>query len=738
MSDEQAKPRVGPPDAPTEAERPPAAANPLEATPPTEAVTQILGPAARGDHDRTEPHPDLARGPAASGAAFELSERDRTAEQDALDVSGSRQRSISGLYQVPGYKLVRQLGEGTYGVVYLAQDELTGMRVAIKFYARGAGLQWQLMQAEVKQLAILHADPGIVQLRDVEPEATPPYYVMAYAEGGSLADRLRQGPLPVREAMPIFRRVAEALAYVHAKGVRHCDLKPGNVLLDARGRPLVADFGQAHLSDDASPALGTFFYMAPEQADLTHQVPDTRWDVYGLGALLYAMLTGGPPREDSTLRSRLADTNELAHRLERYRQSVLEASPPGKHRKVPGVDRALADIIDGCLEVDPAKRYRDAAAVLEALDRREQRRRRRPLLLFGLAAPVVLLLAAAGLGFWAANEALTESEQALVAQLQESDRMSAKLVANIIGEKLKAWAERVIPQEAGSAELRKQMARYAAAKTPADADRVQREIQTHLGKVHRTWDKVSNQTVHRWTVAAADGKMLATEPPDDKVVNLYYGWRDWFSGKGDDWDHKAIRRPPVAAPHVSQPFFSTAAGDGMTIAVTAPIRDEHKNVVGVLAAAINVAKLHSWLKDVDLERGCVVLLDRQGHCLLHERPLPTAILPKLGANPPTYRDQSATFRKLLVERPPDGGVNPDHRDPIDAKLYLASYAPCEYSGWGALVQHEREPALRPVADLRRHMVHSGVVALAFVGLLLGGLWAWLFLTLRSGERVAHG
>src|SRR5262249_28597045 len=151
----------------------------------------------------------------------------------------------------------------------------------------------------------------------------------------------------------IFKQLAEALAYVHAKGVRHCDLKPGNVLLKARKRVLLGDFGQAHLSSDATPALGTFFYMAPEQADLAKQIPDTRWDVYGLGAILYAMLTGQPPREDAGIRAELAQIKVLSERLKAYREAVERAPKPDKHRGVAGMDRQLAEILDRCLEVDP-------------------------------------------------------------------------------------------------------------------------------------------------------------------------------------------------------------------------------------------------------------------------------------------------------------------------------------------------------------------------------------------------
>ena len=101
------------------------------------------------------------------------------------------------------------------------------------------------------------------------------------------------------EALDLFRQVAGALAYVHAKGVRHCDLKPGNILLDARGRALVADFGQAHLASDLSPGLGTFFYMAPEQADLSTLHPRHPLGRLRPRRLFYAMVTGQPPHEDA-------------------------------------------------------------------------------------------------------------------------------------------------------------------------------------------------------------------------------------------------------------------------------------------------------------------------------------------------------------------------------------------------------------------------------------------------------
>src|SRR5882672_446903 len=192
--------------------------------------------------------------------------------------------------QVPGYETRRFLGAGAYGEVWVAVDRNTGRQVAIKFYAHRGGVDWSLLSREVEKLAFLSADRYVVQLLDVGWDAEPPYYVMEYVERGSLEDLLkRPDGLAPREAVSLFREVAVGLLHAHAKGVLHCDLKPANVLLDQDMRPRLADFGQSRLAHEQTPALGTLFYMAPEQADLK-ATPDARWDVYALGALLYCLL----------------------------------------------------------------------------------------------------------------------------------------------------------------------------------------------------------------------------------------------------------------------------------------------------------------------------------------------------------------------------------------------------------------------------------------------------------------
>ncbi|MHC4181176.1 MAG: serine/threonine-protein kinase, partial [Planctomycetota bacterium] len=166
--------------------------------------------------------------------------------------------------QVPGYEAERFLGVGAYGEVWVARERNTGRRVAIKFYAHRGGLDWSLLSREVEKLAFLFADRYVVQLLGVGWESEPPYYIMEYLERGSLAERLQQGPIPVGEAVELFRDVAIGLVHAHGKGVLHCDLKPANILLDQDHKPRMADFGQSRLSTEQVPALGTLFYMAPE------------------------------------------------------------------------------------------------------------------------------------------------------------------------------------------------------------------------------------------------------------------------------------------------------------------------------------------------------------------------------------------------------------------------------------------------------------------------------------------
>ena len=251
--------------------------------------------------------------PATHQRTLERTERQTDSQQQlASELSLRRTRPPA---EVPGYEFEKFLGSGAYGEVWVALDRNTGRKVAVKFYTHRGGLDWRLLSREVEKLVLLSADRYIVQVLDVGWDATPPYYVMEFIENGSLDAYLGQlGPLPIEDAVDMFRGVATGLLHAHNKGVLHCDVKPANVLLDQDHKPRLADFGQSRLSHEQTPALGTMFYMAPEQADLD-AMPDARWDVYALGVLLYLMLTGALPYRDEETIAKINMDSDLVDRL---------------------------------------------------------------------------------------------------------------------------------------------------------------------------------------------------------------------------------------------------------------------------------------------------------------------------------------------------------------------------------------------------------------------------------------
>src|ERR1700722_8355875 len=252
--------------------------------------------------------------------------------------------------RVPGYTLVLSLGDGAYGSVLLAYEENTGKQVAIKFYTHQRGLDWSLPNREVEKLAVLYTSRHIVRLIDVGWNSEPPYYVMEYLASGSLASHLAAGPLPVNEAVRIAEGVLSALVHAHGSGILHCDLKPANVLLDNEFEPRLCDFGQSRLSNEQNPALGSLFYMAPEQADL-EAIPDARWDVYALGALLYHMLCGKPPYWTPEIEEEIRDAATLEDKLTVYRDRIRTSPKPTGLRNVPGVDPRVSRSAGACVRI---------------------------------------------------------------------------------------------------------------------------------------------------------------------------------------------------------------------------------------------------------------------------------------------------------------------------------------------------------------------------------------------------
>ena len=347
---------------------------------------------------------------------------DQTIAQSAESLKDSRLRRTPGgtaqagsAPRIPGYTLAALLGQGAFAQVWRATQVRTGRTVAVKVFIERRGVNWLLLQREVERLIRLDRHPNIVALLDADLGHDPAYYTMDLLEGGSLDRYVGQGePVDPAKAARWMEEIAEALAYVHGKGVIHCDLKPANVLLDDLGRVRVADFGQSKVATEASGALGTFMYMAPEQAVTGEEAvavqPDVRWDIFALGRLVYAIITGRVP--STKTQGTLETAPNLAARLRMYREMVMREPLPSLHEATEGrVDEDLSAVVDKAMAPDPARRYGSIGDILVDLSARRKslpvsplanrrsyrlkRYLRRNAVLVGVGAIACVLLAAA-------------------------------------------------------------------------------------------------------------------------------------------------------------------------------------------------------------------------------------------------------------------------------------------------------------------------------------------------------
>jgi hypothetical protein len=261
------------------------------------------------------------------------------------------------------------MGRGAFSQVWKAWQVRTHKWVAMKVFLDRGGVNWLFLQREMERLIRLDKHPHIVSLLDADLAGEQAYYVMDLMGGGSLEQFVDPAhPAPAEKASVWMEEIAQALAYVHSKGLIHCDLKPANILLDEEGHIRVADFGQSRIVTESSGALGTLFYMAPEQAvtlkDDAQIQPDVRWDVYGLGATLYALLAGQAPHGDAENTRRLNEAKTLDEKLDVYRE-IVKRQPLRDLASASGgrIDQDLAAIIDKCAKPAPGQRYMTLAEV---------------------------------------------------------------------------------------------------------------------------------------------------------------------------------------------------------------------------------------------------------------------------------------------------------------------------------------------------------------------------------------
>src|SRR5690348_27411 len=279
------------------------------------------------------------------------------AETLELDLSDPAQRCFGD------YELLEHLGEGGMGVVYRALQLSLDREVAIKLLSAGpwASRDFVARFEREAQNAARMQHPNIVTIYEVGSFEGLQFFSMRLVRGESLATRLRHGAkFTPRAAAALMRTIAEAVDYAHSLGLLHLDLKPANVLLDQAGTPYVADFGLARRLENAlaienDEVSGTPAYMAPEQAQVRAQKLTAATDIWGLGAILYELLTGQPPFRADTAQ----DTVKL----------VLEGRVRAPRRWDATLPLDLEAIVLRCLNRDPAGRYPSARALADDLAR---------------------------------------------------------------------------------------------------------------------------------------------------------------------------------------------------------------------------------------------------------------------------------------------------------------------------------------------------------------------------------
>ena len=663
-----------------------------------------------------------------------------------LDVEPELHPASDAVPRFGDYELLAPLARGGMGMVYRARDLRLGREVALKMLVCGRlASEAALRRFRTEAEAAARLDhSNIVPIHEVGEHDGCPYFTMKLMEGGTLAQHLARFRGNPRSAAAVLVTLARAVHHGHQRGILHRDLKPANVLLDGSGQPHVADFGVArYLDKDAAHThsgvvVGTPSYMAPEQAAGHSRSLTTAVDVYGLGTILYELLTGRPPF--------MAETSAQVLRL------VLEAEPIPPRQLDGRIDRDLETLCLKCLEKDPERRYGSAEELAEELERylRGEPIRSRPMgratrawrwyrrhpMWTGIVGSIAWLFL------------VTTVASLAVARAQVRDRRQEALSTNI-------FAARDV---AGKVLLKLEHYSDAveeAAKSPGLDKLIQSRdvsaLQEFCKKTFATYDDPSQHLklprgaspFDNWLLLDTQGGVLARWPePSEDFKKKKFPSRDYFLGA--KWRaSKSWTRPYVSR------AFQSEADRGYRFAISAPVLGPGGEWLGVLIAmpgtGSTLGSLHLNEPDEARRRSALLVAPQDRKLAEVDSPLPTDYIvllhDKLGhgdsrslAQGMVHWLEAARPSQFRPDREQLRGPEPwpamsatNHQDSLvqEQRPWLAAFAPVGDTGFVVIVETDAGEVLEQDRTLARRLALWGGVFLlgeALMGLLLWSIW----------------
>jgi serine/threonine-protein kinase len=620
---------------------------------------------------------------------------------------------MSGLPRTFGkYVLVQALDQGGMGVVFRAHEPAADRHVALKMIKDGENAAPEdvaRFMDEARAAAALSHE-GIVPVLDVGEIDGRAYFTMELMPGGSLAGRLEELRARPKLAAAMVRDVAHGLQHAHKRFVLHRDVKPANILMDGRGRPKLADFGIARRMDveptTSTSLAGSLPYMAPEQLHSPRDL-DVAVDVYGLGAVLYEILTGQPPAAGET-------PSEVM-------RNVLEREPPSP-RSLPGgarIDLDLETICLKCLRKAREERYADAASLAADLSRYladEAIVARRPTPVEHARRMLRHHPVRAGIGATLVVSLVAVAVAALsVARSQEDELGAGALRVNAYAARALAGAARFELRE-----LSDELARIAV-----DPDLIQLARNPGDEQAVATWR--AHPLPARYDsmqLMDTEGGWIARKPPPD-LKGQSFGWRDYFAGAAK------LGRDAKRGVYVGRSYRSHADGSSR-FPLSTPVYDLDGRWIGVLEAGVDTATALGALVLTDPaepHRLAVVVARSDRDWVGGAVPDDWTVVLHEGLA--RGKGQAMPNRGVLAQLPLSR-TDAAHVDPVPGYggRWLAAATPVGETPFAVIVQTRYEAAVLPKLHLASRLAVAGAFAIGFAFIVSTAL----FVAIRRSRR----